>query len=724
MRVPGIVSVVTNVKPGQLEQPDFSEQTIDRADQGQVPALFSVSGTELMTTRRLVRRALLAAAVSTATMVPTNDSGAFGVESSSKTGSGIQQVQYQSGQASPPPSGTVSQELNRMFQESGQPMPSMRPQDLPNAQGQQSGLVRQKPQPGQMQPGQTGQTVQQKSQPTKKNFLQKFMGKISGQDRKQADAAVVPPVPPGYREPMPVPPAPDNGPQKTAQKQSGRPGSPGNGQMRAQNGTAQSGNGNFAGAQSRPTPGSSSGDQTRRVSQPAQPVPGVPAGGGVARNSTVRSATQSVSNVATPGTAQTPKYTQPGTAPAFMPVQSTTRPTASAVAKPIVSASPVKRSEPKAAPPVDDGFIDPFTDSDVVDAAGDALDLDSLDLDAIAEKLPVGNAVAGPATESVQGTPVPSVAATADTSETEAHAVAESSTETPETAEQSSGTLEANPFTGVTLNASDEAQFGKEPASTADGAPSTDDLNSADTTTTEATTTVTDGEFGGPAHPVEEFGANLPAIALPPVEEVAAQPFEIDANAAALSIPDLDGEDPVETAVAATLEQSPTPRDNAAPQSSSGSAVPQSAEGSGSEASPLQTVDAEKLQQAAEQDLRLRQQRLILSRSGQTGFKGFCPVALRDRRDLVDASAEFTATFGLQTYTFAMRAAQSAFEAEPSRYAPAAGGSDVVLLVNSGEEQAGMLDYALWHRDRLYLFRSRETMAQFAQDPQRFASQY
>ena len=33
------MSVVTTVKPGQLEQPDFSEQTIDSADQGQVPAL-------------------------------------------------------------------------------------------------------------------------------------------------------------------------------------------------------------------------------------------------------------------------------------------------------------------------------------------------------------------------------------------------------------------------------------------------------------------------------------------------------------------------------------------------------------------------------------------------------------------------------------------------------------------------------------------------------------
>ena len=47
-----------------------------------------------------------------------------------------------------------------------------------------------------------------------------------------------------------------------------------------------------------------------------------------------------------------------------------------------------------------------------------------------------------------------------------------------------------------------------------------------------------------------------------------------------------------------------------------------------------------------------------------------------------------------------------------------------VTAQNFGEEQPGMLDYALWYRDRLYLFRSRETMALFNKDPMRFANQY
>lgn len=114
----------------------------------------------------------------------------------------------------------------------------------------------------------------------------------------------------------------------------------------------------------------------------------------------------------------------------------------------------------------------------------------------------------------------------------------------------------------------------------------------------------------------------------------------------------------------------------------------------------------------------------ILSRTGRSGFKGFCPVALRDERELIDSREEYHAKFGLKTYYFSSPDARAAFEANPSRYAPAAGGSDVVLLVNSGEEVSGALDFSLWYRDRLYMFRSRETQRLFAADPSQFADQY
>lgn len=137
-----------------------------------------------------------------------------------------------------------------------------------------------------------------------------------------------------------------------------------------------------------------------------------------------------------------------------------------------------------------------------------------------------------------------------------------------------------------------------------------------------------------------------------------------------------------------------------------------------------ENIDAEKLKSLEVRAQRNQQIYRIMARTGQKGFKGFCPVELRDNRQLINSNAQFKAKFGLQTYHFSSQEAKSAFDANPARYAPAAGGSDVVLLVNTGEEEAGTLEFTLWYRDRLYMFRSRETVEIFAKDPVRYANQY
>ena len=136
---------------------------------------------------------------------------------------------------------------------------------------------------------------------------------------------------------------------------------------------------------------------------------------------------------------------------------------------------------------------------------------------------------------------------------------------------------------------------------------------------------------------------------------------------------------------------------------------------------PLQSVDTERMRLAAELAERQKQLERILSRGDMTGFKGFCPVALRDQRQLVDAQPHIQSTFGLNTWTFSSDEARLAFEANPTRYAPVAGGADPVLLTNSQQEVPGKLDYALWFRGRLHLFTSRDTMATFLENPQQFA---
>jgi YHS domain-containing protein len=730
-----------------------------KSGSGQYPEPANVeTGMDLMKTRRLVRRSLLTAAVSTASLLATLESQALGFEITvSSSTSGIQRVQYQPGQQGQPAQANpaVTAELKKMFEANGQPMPSMNPRDLPNAQGQMNN-VRPTQRPAGQQTGKPQSYAQPTSapknsspqagmqqastkapakaqQPAKKNFLQKFMGGINGQNKKAADAAVVPPVPPGYVEP---PPAPPSGGSSIAQapKQQGVQGQPATMQNRPsgvqamQNGkpgAAQNGMQSHLASQSRPMPAAgsrpavgsqsqvqnsspqtnaptksvpvrtaqatSTNGQARSGNQPTQPVPAVPvSAGSTARNPRASAPPQPVANAQ--------QFVQPGTAPAFMPsvkknlneAQATMPQVKSpATAQSTPNPKPVVAETKTVAKPAEDGFVDPFGESELAADANDSLDLDSI----VAPKID----------ETVQAVET-ATTAIAQKSASASAAAANSLAENPfvEEAKELAKEAAGNPLTGVQLSTTDEEMFSADSAKTI-----VKKALPAAEATTEAARALRNA-----VPSVEEFEQSLPAIDLPTVEEaVNAAPTELS-TAPDINFPELDAQDAAEAQGNTPLVNTPQLQE---------SSPPIAAEASGN---PLRSVDAERLQQIAEQDRRSHQQRLIQSRSGQAGFKGFCPVELRDRRELIDTNPQFTATFGLQTYTFSSAEAKAAFEADPSRYAPAAGGSDVVLLVNSGEEEQGMLDYALWYRDRLYLFRSRETMAMFNKDPQRFANQY
>jgi YHS domain-containing protein len=108
----------------------------------------------------------------------------------------------------------------------------------------------------------------------------------------------------------------------------------------------------------------------------------------------------------------------------------------------------------------------------------------------------------------------------------------------------------------------------------------------------------------------------------------------------------------------------------------------------------------------------------IAERRGLTGFKGFCPVMLRDYRELVDAKLEHTAEVDGRPYWFSSAAAKETFLLNPSAYVPARGGIDVVIFDEIGEPRDGSLDHAVWYRGQLYLFDSSETQAAFSASPQ------
>lgn len=108
---------------------------------------------------------------------------------------------------------------------------------------------------------------------------------------------------------------------------------------------------------------------------------------------------------------------------------------------------------------------------------------------------------------------------------------------------------------------------------------------------------------------------------------------------------------------------------------------------------------------------------LIASRGNIKGLKGFCPVALRDNRLLVDARPEFSSSFKSMNYQFASLENKLKFDREPAKYAPAAGGSDIVLLVDQQDDSEGTLDFASWYKGRLYLFSSQKNMDVFMKTP-------
>ncbi len=107
----------------------------------------------------------------------------------------------------------------------------------------------------------------------------------------------------------------------------------------------------------------------------------------------------------------------------------------------------------------------------------------------------------------------------------------------------------------------------------------------------------------------------------------------------------------------------------------------------------------------------------IVSRRGLNGFKGFCPVAIKDHRELLDAQPEFSAVYNGRRYFFSSEEARASFDANPTAYAPAALGNDVVHLMLTGESRAGSLEHAVWFRSRLYMFTTAETMETFVASP-------
>lgn len=116
----------------------------------------------------------------------------------------------------------------------------------------------------------------------------------------------------------------------------------------------------------------------------------------------------------------------------------------------------------------------------------------------------------------------------------------------------------------------------------------------------------------------------------------------------------------------------------------------------------------------AETEAKMQQ---IAARGSVVGLKGFCPVALRNHRELKDARPDYNSIYQGVVYSFSSPDAKVTFDSDPDLFVPVLQGRDVVLL-SSEVEAPGSLDYALWYQDRLFLFSSPETMREFSTSPE------
>lgn len=135
------------------------------------------------------------------------------------------------------------------------------------------------------------------------------------------------------------------------------------------------------------------------------------------------------------------------------------------------------------------------------------------------------------------------------------------------------------------------------------------------------------------------------------------------------------------------------------------------------------TLDIGALKPAEEgEEAYMEKIRRIRDRFGMKGLKGFCPVTLRDERELLDAKPEYFYTHRGQKFHFATADARNKFEADPGLYAPAAYGADVVALGRDKDVVEGTLDYAAWFKGRLYLFGNQANYETFVRSPATYAS--
>ncbi len=103
-------------------------------------------------------------------------------------------------------------------------------------------------------------------------------------------------------------------------------------------------------------------------------------------------------------------------------------------------------------------------------------------------------------------------------------------------------------------------------------------------------------------------------------------------------------------------------------------------------------------------------------------FDGYCPVSLQAAQKWVRGNKTFGAIHRGRTYLFAGDSQRQKFLAAPDAYSPVFSGNDPVKMLDENKQIAGNRKFGFAYRNAFYLFSSKETMARFASQPDRYSA--
>lgn len=107
--------------------------------------------------------------------------------------------------------------------------------------------------------------------------------------------------------------------------------------------------------------------------------------------------------------------------------------------------------------------------------------------------------------------------------------------------------------------------------------------------------------------------------------------------------------------------------------------------------------------------------------SAEIGLDGYCPVCIVEMKKWEQGDPRFSTVYDGKTYYFPGAKQKALFDANPEKYAPAAGGDCVVCRAEMGARMPGKVEFAALQAGRLFLFPSQKEKDIFLANPGKYA---